>query len=328
MFISPAVAGDRLIIGSCAGSVYALDRATGKPEWTYDTGEDGPRAEFHGEAIVDGSAVVMPSDAEPAAQVYAFDHASGEVRWRREFEGGVMTTPLLAGRSVIVAGATGTLARIDLESGKTLWAVTPDGARPSMPRIPSPAGDGKRVYFASNAPRLFAIDAANGRTAWKKDIPAPITTSLAKHGNLIYGGASDGHLYAFDPASGEVRQRVALGRPPYGTLVIAPPLLITLVNGKPYKLVAVDLTRHDVRWERPADREWSTFKPLVHDGAVIAGTEEKELCAFALADGAIRWCTPLPQVPRGLGMAGGTLYVGTLTGRVLAFGRDARPAKP
>jgi len=70
--------------------------------------------------------------------------------------------PLLAGQSVIVGSATGRVARIDLESGKASCNVAPDGARSSMPRIPAPAADAKRVYFASNDPRLFALDLATG----------------------------------------------------------------------------------------------------------------------------------------------------------------------
>jgi len=117
----------------------------------------------------------------------------------------------------------------------------------------------------------------------------------------------------------EGRRSIPAGGMPYGTLVVAPPLLLALVNGKPARLVALDLATHQVRWERTAEREWTTMKPLAHDGAVIAGTEEKTLCAFALADGATRWCTPVPQIPRGLGTAGGMLYVGTLNGKVLAY---------
>lgn len=319
MFVSPAVAGDRLIVASCAGSVYALERDSGKTAWTYDTAEDGPRAQFHGDAVVVGKRVIVPSDVEPSANVYAFDAETGKVQWRMEFEGGVITTPLLAGKSVVVGSASGRVARIDVESGKAIWNVAPDGARASMPRIPAPAADAKRVYFASNDPRLYALDLATGAVLWKKELAARIDTSLTLHGNTLYAGATDGHLYAFDPASGEVRQRIALGGKPMGTLVAAPPLVLTLVLGKPHRLLAVDTTTNKVAWERTAEREWSTMKPLVHDGAVIAGTEAKDLCAFALADGAERWCTTLPQVPRGLGVAGGMLYVGTLNGRVMAF---------
>lgn len=328
MFVSPAVAGNRLIVASCAGSVHALERDSGKTAWTYDTAEDGPRAQFHGDAVVVGNRVIVPSDAEPSASLYAFDAATGKVQWRMEFEGGVATTPLLAGGSVIVGSATGRVARIDLESGKASWNVAPDGARSSMPRIPAPAADAKRVYFASNEPRLYALDLATGAVVWKKELAARIDTSLALHGHALHAGATDGHLYAFDPASGELRRRIALGGRPTGTLVVAPPLVLTLVFGKPHKLVAVDTAADKVLWERAAEREWSTMKPLVHDGAVIAGTEAKDLCAFALTDGQERWCTTLPQVARGLGEAGGTLYVGTLNGRVMAFRKGGKPTSP
>lgn len=319
MFVSPAVAGGRVIVASCAGSVYALDRTSGEPAWTYDTAADGPRTEFHGDAVFAGRTLVLPSDGDPSAHLYAFDAATGEVQWRMPFEGGVATTPLLAGRAVIVAGAAGKLARIDLETGKAAWTASPAGVRPLIPRIPAPTADARRVYFASNDAKLFALDAAKGDVLWKQDLPARINSSLALHDGLLYGGASDGHLYVFDPASGEVRQRIPLGGTAYGTLVVTPPLLVMLVNGNPARLVALDLTTHKVRWEHSTPREWTTMKPLIHDGAVIAGTEEKELCAFALATGEKRWCTPVPQIPRGLGTAGGVLYVGTLNGKVLAY---------
>lgn len=287
--------------------------------WTYDTAKGGTRAQFHGDAIVAAGSLVVPSDAAPSAFVYAFDADTGKVRWRMEFEGGVATTPLAAGNAVIVASATGKVARIDAASGKAVWSVAPDGARPVLPYIQSPASDGRRVYFASNSPKLFALDAPNGTVVWRKDFPARINTSLQVHGGTLYAGTADGHLYALDPASGEVRRRISLGGMPYGTLVVTPPLLVTLVAAKPAKVVALDLSTYTTRWERTTPREWTTMQPLVHDGTVIAGNEEKELCAFALDSGETRWCTPVPQVPRGLGTSGGMLYVGTLNGRILAY---------
>jgi hypothetical protein len=52
---------------------------------------------------------------------------------------------------------------------------------------------------------------------------------------------------------------------------------------------------------------------------VIAGSEEKEVCAFNRSDGALRWCRSIGQIPRGLGIAGDTLYVGTLSGKVKVY---------
>ncbi|HEX2122070.1 MAG TPA: PQQ-binding-like beta-propeller repeat protein, partial [Thermoanaerobaculia bacterium] len=75
MFVSPTVVGDAVIIGSCSGSLYSLDRTTGKPIWIYDTRADGPPAEFHGEPLLLGDRVVIPTDADPRGHLYSFDRA-------------------------------------------------------------------------------------------------------------------------------------------------------------------------------------------------------------------------------------------------------------
>jgi len=65
VFVSPTVVGDAVILGSCAGTLYALDRTTGSPIWLYDTEADGAAAQFHGEPLLIGGRIVIPSDADP-----------------------------------------------------------------------------------------------------------------------------------------------------------------------------------------------------------------------------------------------------------------------
>ena len=77
MFITPAVAGERVYFGSCPGSYFAVDRASGEVRWSYDTSQDGTTAQFHGDALITDELVVVGSDAQPMGQLYAFDRASG-----------------------------------------------------------------------------------------------------------------------------------------------------------------------------------------------------------------------------------------------------------
>ena len=58
MFVSPTVVGNAVMIGSCAGTLYALDRTTGTPIWRYDTKSDGSAAQFHGEPLLIGDHVI------------------------------------------------------------------------------------------------------------------------------------------------------------------------------------------------------------------------------------------------------------------------------
>jgi outer membrane protein assembly factor BamB len=176
------------------------------------------------------------------------------------------------------------------------------------------------LFAASNSGRLFALDAKTGAILWRRDLKARVNASLAFLDKTLYAGTLDG-LYAIDPESGSIKKRISVGGFVYGTLVVVPPrMLLMLVKAEQAKLAAFDTVTRKIRWEQKTRSEWSTFKPLVSGQMVIAGNEEKELCAFALTDGVPRWCRSIGRVPRGLGMSGdGILYVGTLDGRVLGY---------
>jgi outer membrane protein assembly factor BamB len=55
---SPAIATDRVVVGSDDGRVYVLDLATGKQTWNYEIGQ----AVESSPAVADGSFVVGAND--------------------------------------------------------------------------------------------------------------------------------------------------------------------------------------------------------------------------------------------------------------------------
>ncbi len=93
----------------------------------------------------------------------------------------------------------------------------------------------------------------------------------------------------------------------------------------PYHLTCFDSGLEAVRWRHTSDGEISTFRPLVHEGRVIAGGRNT-LFALDLADGSVAWQRPVEGVARGLGASGQDLYVGTLSGKVHAL--PMAPTKP
>jgi eukaryotic-like serine/threonine-protein kinase len=307
-------------IGSCAGSLYALSRDSGQPLWLYDTAADGPGAQFHGEPLLLNNAIIVPTDAEPTGYLYSFDARSGDLRWKVPFKDGIACTPLLVDGQLAVVSADGEVAAIDPSTGKVSWKVAPAGTVHSSPRIPSPASADGKIFFGDNSGKLFALDAVSGKTIWRKDLSARLNTSLAVVGKTLVGGTGDGFMVRIAVDSGEITERLGLSGLPYGTLISSPPLLLILVKGEQSKLVAFDTTTGKIRWEQSTPREWTTYRPLVSRSTVIVGSEEKNLCAFSLSDGTLRWCREIGQVPRGLGISSdGILYVGTLSGKVLAY---------
>jgi eukaryotic-like serine/threonine-protein kinase len=323
VFVSPTVVGDTLIVGSCAGSLYALDRTTGKPIWRYDTKADGPAAQFHGEPLILGKSVVIPSDSEPNGHLYSFDVATGDLLWKRPFDQGVATTPLLIDGRVVAVSAQGEVVAVDPTRGNIVWHKVPAGALRPLPYIQSPATAAKRVFMADNVDKILALDAATGATKWRKALAARPNTALVVVESTLVVGTADGYLNWLAVDSGEVKKRVRLDGIPYGTPILAPPLLFVLTAGAKGHLIALDAESGAVRWSRETPKEWTTYRPLVTGSTVIVGSEEKNLCAFDRGSGEARWCRSVGQIPRGLGIsADGILYVGSLSGVVQAFRVD------
>jgi eukaryotic-like serine/threonine-protein kinase len=320
VFVSPTVVGDAVIIGSCAGSLYALDRTTGKPIWLYDTKADGSAAQFHGEPLILGKRVVIPSDSEPKGHLYSFDVASGDLLWKLPFDQGVATTPLLIDGRIVAVSAQGEVVAIDPTHGDVVWHEVPAGALRPLPFVQSPASAAKRVFVADNVDKVLALDAATGATKWRKAMAARPNTALVVVGSTLVVGTADGYLNWLAVDSGDLKKRVRLDGIPYGTPILASPLLFVLTGGAKGNLIALDARSGAVRWSRETPKEWTTYRPLVTGATVIVGSEGKDLCAFNRDDGALRWCRSVGQVPRGLGIsADGILYVGSLSGVVQAF---------
>ncbi len=320
MFVSPTVVGDAVIIGSCAGSLYALDRMTGKPMWRYDTKADGSRAQFHGEPLILGKRVVIPSDSEPKGHLYSFNVVTGDLLWKLPFEQGVATTPLLIDGRIVAVSAQGEVAAVEPTHGHVVWHEVPAGTLRPIPFISSPAHAAKRVFVADNVDKVLALDAATGATKWRTTMAARPNTALVVVGSTLVLGTGDGYLNWIALDSGKVKKRLRLDGIPYGTPILASPLLFVLTAGAKGNLIALDAESGAVRWSRETPKEWTTYRPLVTGSTVIVGSEEKTLCAFDRGSGEARWCRSVGQVPRGLGIsADGILYVGSLSGVVQAF---------
>jgi len=310
-----------VIAGSCAGSVYALDRTNGAPLWLYDTTADGSPAQFHGELLVLGDHVVIPADSDPKGNLYSFDIASGDLLWKIPFDQGVATTPLLIENRLIAVSAQGEVVAVNPKDGKIIWHAAPAGALKPLPFIPSPAFAAKRILIADNTDRVFALDAATGATLWQKTLAARTNTALTVVGDTLVLGTADGYMNWIAIDSGDMKKRMHLneGRP-YGTPILAPPLLFVLAAGDKGYLLALDAATGTLRWKQETPKEWTTYRPLVSGSTVIVGSTEKNLCAFDRTSGDVQWCRSIGQVPRGLGISNdGILYVGSLSGVVQAL---------
>jgi len=215
----------------------------------------------------------------------------------------------------VAVSAQGEVVAVEPTRGDVVWHEALAGAYAL-----SPAYAATRVFVADNVDKVAALDAATGAAKWRTTVAARPNTALVVVGSTLVVGTADGYLNWIALDSGKVKKRVRLDGMPYGTPILASPLLFVLTAGAKGNLIALDAESGAIRWSRETPREWTTYRPLVTGSTVIVGSEEKDLCAFNRDDGALRWCRSVGQVPRGLGIStDGILYVGSLSGVVQAF---------
>ena len=135
---SPAFGDGRVYIGSRNPRVFALDAATGKPVWEFEH-TDGSWVESSG-VYLDGVLYMGSSDA---LTLFAFEGATGDVKWKYRTVGWAWCTPSISDETIYIGSISAfpyyfegvTLERglhaVDLKTGKPRWVV-PTGELPGF----------------------------------------------------------------------------------------------------------------------------------------------------------------------------------------------------
>jgi len=98
---------------------------------------------------------------------------------------------------------------------------------------------GDRVYFGGLDGFIYAVEANSGKLAWKSNLGARISTSIAAQGHDIYLGTADRHLYRLDADSGRVLGELSVESEPRWRIVSGGDSLLVFLG--PQILASVDL---------------------------------------------------------------------------------------
>ncbi len=217
---TPVVEGDTAYFLSADREVAAVAVSDGELRWKTGTGVTSTDSIFG--AATAGTALALSESTIVAGDwdVVGFDRATGVRRWVYQAPAGDGPGLFLgpAHDGVVFTGSPGGRAyAIDTASGKLRWMTTiVAGGTTSVFR---PARDGNVVavgystFLIPNVGGLAMLDAASGRLLWRTAFPAPAErwqhTNLAGGpvfaGELVFGSAGDGNIYAFDAITGAVR---------------------------------------------------------------------------------------------------------------------------
>lgn len=323
MFVTPAVAGNLVFAGSCSGRYHAFDVRSGEVAWTYDTRQDGGPRNFHGDPVITEDLVVTPSDGFDPSFTYAFERATGAVRWKRA--GAIVTDLVRSGDRVVgLEQDSGDLVAIGVEDGETAWRVTPRKAgRPGIDN--SPVVVGGTVYAPGTDQAVRAVDVASGEVRWRAEVGCRINTGLALEGDDLHLGCIDGRVLRLSAADGGVTAEGRLDRGfPLGRPTLLDGGVVYLVGEDPMsgggpRFVALDADLGSVRWEATDGATWSSMQPLRWRDLLVVGNGGGEIVALRPESGEVAWRRPLGGTIRGLGAAEGFLFVGSLEGMIYAL---------
>lgn len=171
---SPTYADGTLFIGNNAGTLFALNAATGRVKWKHHVANDLMSAPlvYRGLVIVgEGNAVSFaPSPAFPlsvgtgVSAILAFDERNGALRWRRPLRGSGMPTPAIINGVLVHHDGAGWISALDPMTGKLLYEKNLHSIASMAAALP--VGDGDFVTAGVMGNSVWRIDARSGDVIW------------------------------------------------------------------------------------------------------------------------------------------------------------------
>jgi outer membrane protein assembly factor BamB len=233
------------------------------------------------------------------------------VVWDENQKSGLPASPLALGSRIVIveSGREGRLVALDRATRREAWAVKLGDL------IAAPLAADDRLYAVTSTGLVAAVTPA-GNEVWRRELETAIAARPARIGGALLVASAEGVLYALDPATGDVRERVdpAAG-PIWGDPAVlddAHAIYATL-EGQVFT-VSPDL-------EVEARRSFPSHfyaGPRLEDGALLLAGHEGTIWSYDWRNSEIRWRRELAATVRAapapgpravaIGDLGGNLY--------------------
>ncbi len=139
-----------------AGAAYALDPRSGRPRWRRFVGFD---TDYVPQVVklTSGRGVLIVDAVQQA--VLLVDASNGKLRWRQKIDDGVPAAPVVVRDRVLVAGRSGKLWTLELQTGKLLGSIV----MPQGLRIAPVVEPRERLYYqVADQANMYVLSAENG----------------------------------------------------------------------------------------------------------------------------------------------------------------------
>ncbi len=174
---------------------------------------------------------------------------------------------------------------------KKVWSAKVGGGSELLRLELAPAGDGSRVYTASQDGVVSAFDPEKGKRLWRSELKINLSAGPGVGENMVVVTGENGEVIAFGAADGGERWRTDVGgeslaRP----LVTDEGVVIYTIDGRLRVLSLFDGTE---RWSMEQDLPALTLRglssPIIVGNTIIVGFDSGKLMALDLITGDTEW---------------------------------------
>jgi len=225
---APSVDENIVLVNTGSGIMYALDAFTGEEKWTYES--DVPALSLRGISapiVANGGAIVGTATGKLVVHIIA----NGQTAWEQavaapsgatELERivDIDSQPLVVAGNIYVISFDGTLASVELRSGRVIWKREYGSYR----RVSS---DGNDLYVTDINSNIFKIDRRNGVELWSQNsLKKRNLTAAEPIGDYVVLGDKFGVLHWLNKSDGKVVSQLDIGGDDEDEGIYAAPVVI------------------------------------------------------------------------------------------------------
>jgi outer membrane protein assembly factor BamB len=249
---TPLVVDGKVFLGDLSGVFHAVSAKDGAKLWTVDT-----ESSIHASANVAGSRILFANDASDLICVEAAD---GKVVWKGKGEDRINAAPSIGGGLAYFSGCDAQLRAFDIQTGQQKFAVEIGALAPgSPPLLPD------RIIIGTDGGRVIAMSPDGKETLWtyeQVETQAMVYASPSVAGGVVVVGARDRQVHAINAATGKRLWAFKTRGDVDAPAVISAGRVY--VGSKDKKLYVLDLKTGEALWEFNAGRG-------IEAGAAIGG---------------------------------------------------------
>ncbi|HEV7473832.1 MAG TPA: PQQ-binding-like beta-propeller repeat protein [Pyrinomonadaceae bacterium] len=216
------------------------------------------------------------------------------VSWRFESNLTLNLTPAADGQRIYLPLAAGTVVSLMATNGQLNWRSEMGGELSA-----SPIADQRAVYVASETGKpesgtgtrratgaLRALGREGGVTQWMRTLAMPLRGGLTLSNGKLFGGGSDGKIYAFESTNGEARWAYDYGSPFNSQPVVAESRVY--IGSEDGVLLALDEASGKLLWHYRT--KGAVRGPVASsDNMVYFGSDDGYVYALNATNGRLVW---------------------------------------